>query len=246
MSQIIEHIVLFKVKDNVDSDKIEAMANDLKNLGTIDQTLYLSAGPIHRLISPLGFTHVLHSRYKSKEDLNAYVAHPVHLRAVEEWMPIWEDVMAFDYIADIVPGSLTPPPRSVGKITLLKVKENLSDEAKTEIMEVIKEKSAGADQITVGLGQTFSPVNAKGFSIASVAYLKGLGETEALQDLVKEKVGEQETCDISIGIPSLFFSPPPFAVHSSNPLLSSISVAGGGSLPVGYHPIFSRVQPSPC
>ncbi|KAF2554444.1 hypothetical protein F2Q68_00016062 [Brassica cretica] len=190
MSQIIEHIVLFKVKDNVDSDKIEAMANDLKNLGTIDQTLYLSAGPLHRLISPLGFTHVLHSRYKSKEDLNAYVAHPVHLRAVEEWMPIWEDVMAFDYIADIVPGSLTPPPRSVGKITLLKVKENLSDEAKTEIMEVIKEKSAGADQITVGLGQTFSPVNAKGFSIASVAYLKGLGETEALQDLVKEKVGD--------------------------------------------------------
>ncbi|RID62570.1 hypothetical protein BRARA_E01634, partial [Brassica rapa] len=172
MSQIIEHIVLFKVKDNVDSDKIEAMANDLKNLGTIDQALYLSAGPIQRLISPLGFTHVLHSRYKSKEDLNAYVAHPVHLRAVEEWMPIWEDVMAFDYIADIVPGSLTPPPGSVGKITLL------------------KEKSAGADQITVGLGETFSPVNAKGFSIASVAYLKVLGETETLQDLVKEKVGD--------------------------------------------------------
>uniref|UniRef100_M4ENS4 Stress-response A/B barrel domain-containing protein n=1 Tax=Brassica campestris TaxID=3711 RepID=M4ENS4_BRACM len=131
-----------------------------------------------------------HTSFIAEEDLNAYVAHPVHLRAVEEWMPIWEDVMAFDYIADIVPGSLTPPPGSVGKITLLKVKENLSDEAKMEIMDVVKEKSAGADQITVGLGETFSPVNAKGFSIASVAYLKVLGETETLQDLVKEKVGD--------------------------------------------------------
>ncbi|KAJ0250358.1 Stress-response A/B barrel domain-containing protein DABB1 [Hirschfeldia incana] len=190
MTQIIEHIVLFKVKDDVESDKIEAMANDLKNLATIDQALYLFAGPIHRLISPLSFTHVLHSRYRSKEDLNAYVAHPAHLRAVEEWMPVWEDVMAFDYIADQVPGNLTPPHGSVAKITLLKVKENLSDEAKKEIMEVMKEKCPGAEQITVGMGETFSPVNAKGFSIASVAYLKGLGETEAGKDLVKEKVGE--------------------------------------------------------
>ncbi|CAH8362040.1 unnamed protein product [Eruca vesicaria subsp. sativa] len=204
MSQIVEHIVLFKVKEDVDSDKIDAMVNDLKNLGTIDQAVYLFAGPIHRLISPLSFTHVLHSRYRTKEDLNAYVEHPQHLRAVEEWMAIWEDVMAFDYIADQVPGSLIPPQGSVGRITLLKVKENLSDEGKTGIMEVMKEKSPGADQITVGLGETFSPVNAKGFSIASVAYFKGMGETEAHDELLKEKVGDyvDDTIVVDFVVPS--------------------------------------------
>ncbi|ESQ30347.1 hypothetical protein EUTSA_v10011777mg [Eutrema salsugineum] len=190
-SQIVEHIVLFKVKDNVDSGKIYTMVNDLNKLATIDKVLYLYASPIHRLksASSSGFTHVLHSRYKTKEDLNAYVDHPDHLRVVEETMPIWEDILAVDYIADQVPGTLTPPPRSAARVTLLKVRENVPEEAKKEIVEAIKEKSSpGIDQITVG--ENFTPVRAKGFSIASVAYFTGLGEMEPHEELVKGKVGE--------------------------------------------------------
>lgn len=187
-TQIIEHVVLFKVKDDVDSGKIDAMVNDLKGLATLDEVLYLSAGPIHRLRSKSAFTHVLHSRYRSKEDLSAYVAHPAHVRVVDEYLPIWEDIVALDWIADQVPNTLAPPPGSVAKITLLKVKENISDEARTKIMEVIKEKSPGIDQITVG--ENFTPVRANGFSVGSVAYLKDLGEMETHKDLDKEKVGE--------------------------------------------------------
>ncbi|KAG2292054.1 hypothetical protein Bca4012_064736 [Brassica carinata] len=188
MSQIIEHIVLFKVKDDVDSVKIDAMVNGLNSLATIDQVLYLSAAPIHRLRSSSAFTHVLHSRYRSKEDLSAYIAHPDHLRVVEETMPIWEDIMSVDWIADRAPVVLKPPAGSVGKATLVKVKENVTDEAKEGIMEVVKEKSRGSDhEITVG--ENFSPARAKGFSIGSVAYFKDLGEVGSHEELVKEKVG---------------------------------------------------------
>lgn len=201
-NQIIEHVVLFKVKDDADSGKIDAMVKDLKGLATLTEVIYLSAGPIHRLRSKSAFTHVLHSRYRSKEDLSAYVAHPAHVRVVDEFLPIWEDILAVDYIADQVPNTLAPPPGSVAKITLLKVKENVDDEAKTKIMEVIKEKFPGTDQITVG--ENFTPVRANGFSIGSVAYFKNIGEMEAHKKLDKDKIGDylDDTIVVELVVPS--------------------------------------------
>ncbi|CAN8288308.1 unnamed protein product [Cochlearia groenlandica] len=188
-NQIIEHIVLFKVKKDVDPNKINAMVNDLKGLATVDKVLYLFAGPIHHLKSTIAFTHVLHSRYRSKEDLNAYLAHLDHVRVVDEWLPIWEDFMAIDWVADSLPRTITPCHGSVGRATLLKVKENVDDVAKTEIMEVGKElsKSRGVDHMT--MGDNFCLVHTKGFSFASIAYFKDLGEMEGRDEVVNEKVG---------------------------------------------------------
>ncbi|CAA7048486.1 unnamed protein product [Microthlaspi erraticum] len=201
-NQIIEHIVLFKVKDDVDSGKIDAMVNGLKGLATLDEVLYLTAGPIHRLRSNSAFTHVVHSRYKSKEDLNAYVAHPDRVRVVHDFLPIWEVILAVDYIADQVPNTIAPPPGSAAKLTLLKVKENVSDEAKMKIMEVVKEKSPGIDQITVG--ENFNTVRGNGFSTASVAYFRDLGEMETHKEFNKEKVGEylDDTIVVELVVPS--------------------------------------------
>ncbi|CAL9218511.1 unnamed protein product [Arabidopsis halleri] len=181
MSSIVEHVVLFKLND-VDSGKINSMVNGISELVNLNQVLHLSCGSIHRLSSTTAsaFTHVLHSRYRSKEDLNAYAIHPDHVRVVKESESIREDIMAVDWIADQVPETLAPPPGSVGKITLLKLKENVSDEPKLEIMEVIKEKFQG---ITVG--ENFSPGRPKGFSIGSVSYFRDLGEIEAVDDQMK-------------------------------------------------------------
>ncbi|RZC90052.1 hypothetical protein C5167_044683 [Papaver somniferum] len=74
-TQTIEHIVLFKVNEKTEPTKINTMLNRLNNLIALDQVLHLSAGPIFRnksASSLYNFTHLLHSRYKSKEDLNAY------------------------------------------------------------------------------------------------------------------------------------------------------------------------------
>ncbi|VVA98545.1 unnamed protein product [Arabis nemorensis] len=214
--QIIEHIVLFKVKDDTDSNKITSMINNLNALVSLNQVLHISAAPLHRVRSASAFTHVLHSRYGSKEDLNSYAAHPDHVRVVKESvLPICEDVMAVDWIADKIPGTLAPPSGSVAKITFLKVKENVSDEAKSEIVDVIKglrEKFPGIGQITVG--ENFSPARAKGFSIASIAYFKDLAELESVDtqtDLVnsqKDKVREflDSTIVVEFVVPSSLVS----------------------------------------
>ncbi|XP_020867312.1 stress-response A/B barrel domain-containing protein DABB1 [Arabidopsis lyrata subsp. lyrata] len=206
MSSIVEHVVLFKLND-VDSGKINSMVNGINELVNLNQVLHLSCGSIHRLSSTTAsdFTHVLHSRYKSKEDLNAYAIHPDHVRVVKESESIREDIMAVDWIADQVPGTLAPPPGSIGKITLLKLKENVSDEAKLEIMEVIKEKFQGCDQITVG--ENFSPGRSKGFSIGSISYFRDFGEIEAVDDqmkLQKEKIREyiDDTIVVEFVVPS--------------------------------------------
>ncbi|KFK35963.1 hypothetical protein AALP_AA4G060600 [Arabis alpina] len=216
-SQIIEHIVLFKVKDDTESTKITSMINGLNALVSLNQVLHISAAPLHRVRSASSaFTHVLHSRYGSKEDLNSYAAHPDHVRVVKESvLPICEDVMAVDWIADKIPGTLAPPPGSVAKITLLKVKENVSDEGRLEIVDVIKglnDKFPGIGQITVG--ENFSPARAKGFSIASIAYFKDLAEMESVDaqtDLVnshKEKVRDflDSTIVVEFVVPSSLIS----------------------------------------
>ncbi|VVA93803.1 unnamed protein product [Arabis nemorensis] len=70
-NQIIEHIVLFKVKDDNDSNKITSMINNLNALVSLNQILHISAAPLHRVRSTSAFTHDLHSRYGSKEDMNS-------------------------------------------------------------------------------------------------------------------------------------------------------------------------------
>lgn len=71
--KIVEHFVLFKVKQNTDPSKVSAMVNGLNGLISLDQILHISAGEVVRSrSSSLTFTHMLHSRYKSKEDLTAY------------------------------------------------------------------------------------------------------------------------------------------------------------------------------
>ncbi|KAE8675965.1 Detected protein of confused Function [Hibiscus syriacus] len=60
------------------------MLNNLNGLVSLDPVLHLTAGPVIRIKSPISnFTHMLHSRYKSKEDLNAYGVHPDHQRVNE-------------------------------------------------------------------------------------------------------------------------------------------------------------------
>ncbi|CAN8321382.1 unnamed protein product [Cochlearia groenlandica] len=184
---IIDHIVLFKVKDETTPTKVKSMVNDLNSLATINQVLHLTAAPIHRFTtssssSALTFTHVLHSRYRSKQDLISYATHPNHLRVVGETMPIWEDIMAVDWIGN----STQPLIGSVGRITLFKVKENVDDVAKTEITKVIKEGSCFGSVI-ISVGENFSTSRSKGFSIGSVSYFKDLDEIEELVKVEEEE-----------------------------------------------------------
>ncbi|KAL5698276.1 hypothetical protein ACHQM5_029337 [Ranunculus cassubicifolius] len=197
MSQTIEHIVLFKVKSNTDPIKITTMINGLNSLTSLSQVLHLSAGPIHRnKSSDFNFTHMLHSRYKTKEDLGNYSAHPDHMGVVKQSvLPICDDIMAVDWVSNLdedEPVVVHPTAGSVMRVNFLKLKEGLGDEEKGEILKVIKglkDKFGGIKQLSVG--ENFSPARAKGFSIASIGVFDGLSELDEL-DLNEEIVKEQK------------------------------------------------------
>ncbi|XP_071911192.1 stress-response A/B barrel domain-containing protein UP3-like [Coffea arabica] len=198
--EFIEHIVLFKVKPDIDPSKATAMLNNLSSLTSLDSVLHLTAGPLLRSqSSSLTFTHMLHSRYASKSDLDAYSAHPDHVAVVTNYVkPIIDDNMAVDWVASGA-GAVKIPPGSAMRVTFLKLKEGSGEDERNEVLAVIggiKEKFPGIEQLS--FGENFSPGRAKGFSIASIAVFKGVNELEGLdaeseaankqKDLVRDKV----------------------------------------------------------
>ncbi|KAL6222034.1 hypothetical protein ACLB2K_005426 [Fragaria x ananassa] len=189
---VVEHIVLFKLKDNTDPSKVNAWVDGLNALSSLDLTLHLTAGPLLRIrSSPFAFTHLLHSRYKSKDDLAAYAVHPTHISVVKESLPFCDDIMAVDWIADGLTGPMGLSPASAIRITVLKLKEELGEAAKGEVLEAIKGikgKFGEVGQVTVG--ENFSPGRAKGYSIASVAVFKGVKEMEEVDS--KEELAKLE------------------------------------------------------
>lgn len=180
--QTIEHIVLFKVKDNTDPTKINSMIASLNGLMSLDPVLHITAGPLYRIkSSPFPFTHILHSRYSSKENLDAYAVHPSHVSVVKELVaPICEDIMAVDWVSDNLDGPLTPPAGPAMRVMFLKLKENFGVEVKDEILGVIKGikgRVAGIDQLSCG--ENFS-ARARGYSIASLVAFPGVDEMDAV------------------------------------------------------------------
>ncbi|GFP79486.1 hypothetical protein PHJA_000092100 [Phtheirospermum japonicum] len=193
-NQIIEHIVLFKVRPDADPSAVDAMIANLNGLTSLEQVIHLATGPVSRCRSnSLTFTHMLHSRYRSKADLATYTDHPKHVGVVSNNVkPVIEDVMAVDWVADDFSGSAVVSPGSAVRLTVLKVKEGAGESGKSEVVKVlrgIKEKFPSIEQLTVG--DNFSPGRAKGFSICSIAVFKGTKELEEL-DAKTEAANEQK------------------------------------------------------
>ena len=105
--------------------------------------------------------------------------------------------MAVDWVAEDLEGPVAPSCGSALRVTFLKLKENLGEETKGEILGVIKGIKSSFGQISqLTFGENFSPGRAKGYSIASIAVFPGVSELEALDSneelvkLQKEKVKE--------------------------------------------------------
>ncbi|PIA62634.1 hypothetical protein AQUCO_00200562v1 [Aquilegia coerulea] len=199
MSQTIEHIVFFKVKDNTSSSKINSMVDGLNSLISINNVLHLSAGPIYKTrstssssSSSFNFTHMLHGRYKNKDDLQNYLGHPAHINVVNETIELYDDIMLIDYVADLDESLVVPPSGSVMRVSLLKLKEGLNESEKTEVLNVVGGVKGHFGFISqFSFGENLAPEKTNGFSIASLAIVPGLSELEVL-DLNEEVVNEQE------------------------------------------------------
>ncbi|KAK7291808.1 hypothetical protein RIF29_07249 [Crotalaria pallida] len=184
---IIEHVVVFKVKQDVPLSESEAMVDRINSLASLDQLLHLSMTPLHRIRSSspsFNFTHILHSRYSSKEDLNAYTVHPRHVAAVKANSYFVQDIMALDFVAEDLQGESVLPRGSAVRVTFFKLKEGLENQVKNEVLEAIRETEIGVkNSVQFTCGENFSPGRAKGFSIASIVVFPGISELDADEGL---------------------------------------------------------------
>ena len=181
----VEHVVLFKVKPDADPSSVSAMLSGLNGLTSLPSVLHLSAGPLLRTRSrspAFAFTHLLHSRYASKDDLASYSLHPDHLAVVRESvLPICDDIMAVDWLAHGLGAQLSPPPGSALRLSFLKLREGSGAEEKSQVLAAVEGVKDGFGQISqLSVGENFSPARAKGFSIASLAVFPGVSELEAV------------------------------------------------------------------
>jgi hypothetical protein len=95
---MIEHIVLFKMKEGTRPEQIQTMMRDLNSLMTeIPEIVFLTCGAN---VSDRGggFTHGLVARFESRQALDLYLAHPSHQQVVQETvLPITESLVVCDY-----------------------------------------------------------------------------------------------------------------------------------------------------
>ncbi|KAL5707980.1 hypothetical protein ACHQM5_018824 [Ranunculus cassubicifolius] len=177
----IEHVVLFKLKPDVDQSKVDTLLKGLRNLTSIDGVVHLTAGRVHCLASDssLDFDIFFHGRYSSKEVLDNFMAHPTHLKLVNELTdPLSEDFMIVNWVAYHDEPLVNPPPGSAIRVTFLKLKKDqkLGGTAKEEVGNHLSES---ADEAT--FGENYSS-DAKGFSFASLAVFGSVEELEAATD----------------------------------------------------------------
>jgi len=95
---MIEHIVLFRWKEDASQDAIDRVVAELRALkGKIPGIVDLSCGA-NFSDRANGYTHGLVVRFADRSALEAYGPHPDHQRVVQKLInPIRADILALDF-----------------------------------------------------------------------------------------------------------------------------------------------------
>lgn len=98
---MIEHIVLFKWKEEASASAIAQVMEGLRNLpDKIPEIIALSCGENISERSQ-GFQHGLVVRFSDRDALATYQAHPAHQALVQNLIkPIVQDILCVDYELD--------------------------------------------------------------------------------------------------------------------------------------------------
>lgn len=81
---MVDHLVLFTVKDDAAAEDVDDLLSSLRELGSsIPTVLDLSVGE-NFSERARGYTHGLFVRLGSRDDLQAYLEHPEHRAVVEK------------------------------------------------------------------------------------------------------------------------------------------------------------------
>ncbi len=91
---MLTHIVLFKLKDRLNSQKARDVLLGMK--GKIPQLRDIEAG-IDVLHSERSYDLALVTKFDSMEDLKAYQVHPVHIEVLKYMTSVMESSITVDY-----------------------------------------------------------------------------------------------------------------------------------------------------
>ena len=84
VSQMVEHFVLFSLKDDLTDAQKTELKEAIYSLRTLPGCSRLTFGEDHILTRGKGYTHALMSRHTSREAAKSYQVHPEHVRVRDE------------------------------------------------------------------------------------------------------------------------------------------------------------------
>ena len=95
---MIEHIVLIRWTEGASEDAKDSAMTELRNLkDKVPGIVELSSG-VNFSERAKGYTHGLVFRFKDRAAVEAYLAHPEHVRVVQKFLnPFRSDTLVFDY-----------------------------------------------------------------------------------------------------------------------------------------------------
>ncbi|CAA7401274.1 unnamed protein product [Spirodela intermedia] len=170
-ASVVEHVVLFRIKDGADPAAVASWLEGLRSLAALEVVAHLAAAAVLRCRGPLQFTHALHCRYRTAADLAAYATHPAHLEVVRDFgAGICEGLVAVDWVAELDTATeVGLRPSAAVRVTLARLREGAAAAERTEVAAALREAGAssrGVEQVTGG--ENFSPARADGFAVASL------------------------------------------------------------------------------
>eukprot|EP00921_Rhytidocystis_pertsovi_P001228 GHVQ01002088.1.p1 GENE.GHVQ01002088.1~~GHVQ01002088.1.p1 ORF type:complete len:123 (+),score=16.70 GHVQ01002088.1:366-734(+) len=98
----VRHMVLIKFNPSANCALIEEciQRGELLASEITDIDFVLKIRPTFTTARAKGYTHVIYSHFKHKDDLEAYSKHPLHMEYLNKYKPHFEDVCAVDIDLD--------------------------------------------------------------------------------------------------------------------------------------------------
>lgn len=94
---MVDHLVLFAVKEDAAAEDVEELLSSINGLrSSIPNVIDLSAGEDFSGRGK-GYTHGLFVRFRTVDDLRAYLEHPDHQAVVEKLDALTTDRLVVDY-----------------------------------------------------------------------------------------------------------------------------------------------------
>jgi hypothetical protein len=94
---LVDHLVLFAVKDDASEEDVQDLLASLRDLrGSISNVMDLSVGEDFSGRAK-GYTHGLFVRFRTADDLRAYLDHPEHRAVVEKLDAVTSGRLVVDY-----------------------------------------------------------------------------------------------------------------------------------------------------